>query len=326
MTAMLRLLQTKRTNDPSETTMTIYASHRISGDFHQRKGIILAGGSGTRLYPLTKSVSKQLLPVYDKPMIYYPLTTLMLAGVRDILVISTPSTLPLLGELLGDGKQWGVSISYAVQPKPEGIAQALLIGESFVNGEPFALILGDNVFYGEGLPAELQRASADVGKSTVFGYPVADPERFGVVTLDNEGLPTSIVEKPKVPQSNLAIPGMYFYEPIAIEIAKKIKPDQRGELQITSVNQELLRINKLKVEVLSRGWAWLDSGTPDSLLAASIFAQVIEHRTGLKIACPEEVAYRMNYISEEDVRMIAAQIGACNYTEYLLNLLRWEQN
>ncbi len=304
--------------------MSVFASHRVSENLPRRKGIILAGGSGTRLYPLTKVVSKQLLPVYDKPMIYYPLTTMMLAGVREMLIISTPSTTPLLEELLGDGSQWGLSLSYAVQPKPEGIAQALLIGEQFVDGELFSLILGDNVFYGEGLPAELQRVSAAASTSTIFGYPVADPERFGVVTLDAEGMPASIVEKPAAPKSNLAIPGMYFYEPLAIEIAKTIKPDHRGELQITSVNEELLARGRLDVNVLSRGWAWLDSGTPDSLLAASNFAQVIEHRTGLKIACPEEVAYRMNYITADDLRAIAAGIGSCDYADYLLNLLRWE--
>jgi glucose-1-phosphate thymidylyltransferase len=300
-------------------------SHRHFDKPIRRKGIILAGGSGSRLFPLTVAVCKQLLPVHDKPLIYYPLTTLMLAGIQDVLVISTPETVPLLERLLRDGSQLGINISYAVQPSPDGIAEALVIGADFILDGPVALILGDNIFYGEGLPKTLQAIAADETTATIFGYPVADPERFGVVTVDGEGQAIDITEKPDNPASNLAVPGLYFYNADVVELARAIQPDGRGEKQITDVNKTLLDQGNLRVEVLSRGWAWLDSGTPDSLLSAGTFAQVMEQRTGLKLACPEEVAWRMETISAAQVRALAEDYGACDYARYLFNMLEMEQ-
>ena len=291
----------------------------------RRKGIILAGGSGTRLFPLTNAVCKQLLPVYDKPMIYYPLTTLMLAGIREILVISTPQTVPLLKCLLGDGSQLGINISYAVQPSPDGIAEALVIGAAFIGDGPVALILGDNIFYGDGLPKTLQTIAVDETSATIFGYPVADPERFGVVTVNDDGRAIDLTEKPLAPSSNLAVPGLYFYNADAVDIARSIKPDSRGEKQITTVNKLLLDQGKLRVEVLSRGWAWLDSGTPESLLSAGTFAHVMEQRTGLKLACPEEVAFRMKTINAEQLFILAKSYGTCDYGQYLLSMLEMEK-
>jgi glucose-1-phosphate thymidylyltransferase len=291
----------------------------------RRKGIILAGGSGTRLFPLTVAVCKQLLPVHDKPMIYYPLTTLMLAGIRDILVISTPETVPLLERLLGDGSHLGIDISFAVQQSPDGIAEALVIGAAFIGDGPVALILGDNIFYGDGLPKTLQTIAADETTATIFGYPVADPERFGVVTVNDDGQAVDLTEKPTKPASNLAVPGLYFYNADAVDLARSIQPDGRGEKQITTVNKILLDQGKLRVEVLSRGWAWLDSGTPDSLLSAGTFAHVMEQRTGLKLACPEEVAFRMKTITADQVRSLARSYGICDYAQYLLNMLKMEK-
>jgi glucose-1-phosphate thymidylyltransferase len=286
-----------------------------------RKGIILAGGKGTRLYPLTQVISKQLLPVYDKPMIYYPLTTLMLAGIRDILVISTPGSLPLFEELLGDGSQWGISLSYVPQPSPDGIAQAFLLGEKFIGETPVALILGDNIFYAEGLPRLLQRISSQSGGATVFGYPVKDPGQFGIVTIDQAGKPVDIVEKPAHPKSNLAVPGLYFYDPDVVKMARNLRPSARGELEITDVNREYLAQGRLNVEVLGRGLAWLDSGTPDSLVDAAQFAKVMESRTGTKIACPEEVAYRMRFIDAGQLALLGERQSQSDYGKYLLGVL-----
>lgn len=300
-------------------------SHRHFDEPIRRKGIILAGGSGTRLFPLTVAVCKQLLPVHDKPLIYYPLTTLMLAGIQDFLVISTPETVPLLERLLGDGSRLGINISYAEQPSPDGISEALVIGADFIGNGPVALILGDNIFYGEGLPKTLQTIASDETTATIFGYPVADPERFGVVTVDSNGKAIDLTEKPENPASNLAVPGLYFYNANVIDLARAIEPDDRGEKQITDVNKALLEQGSLRVEVLSRGWAWLDSGTPDSLLSAGTFAHVMGQRTGLKMACPEEVAWRMETISADQVRALADDYGACDYAQYLLNMLEMEQ-
>ena len=300
-------------------------SRQNSDQLTRRKGIILAGGSGTRLFPLTVAVCKQLLPVHDKPMIYYPLTTLMLAGIRDILVISTPETVPLLERLLGDGSHLGIDISFAVQPSPDGIAEALVIGAAFIGDGPVALILGDNIFYGDGLPKTLQTIAADETTATIFGYPVADPERFGVVTVNDDGQAVDLTEKPVTPASNLAVPGLYFYNADAVDVARSIQPDCRGEKQITTVNKKLLDQGKLRVEVLSRGWAWLDSGTPDSLLSAGTFAHVMEQRTGLKLACPEEVAFRMETITADQLRVLARSYGICDYAKYLLNMLKIEK-
>jgi glucose-1-phosphate thymidylyltransferase len=288
------------------------------------KGIILAGGSGTRLYPITKGVSKQLLPVYDKPMIYYPLSVLMLAGIKEILIISTPEDLPNFEKLLGDGSEIGLQISYAVQPSPDGLAQAFIIGEEFIGNDDVCLVLGDNIFYGYGFSGILQNARNNVskGKSTVFGYYVNDPERYGVAEFDAEGNVISIEEKPAKPKSNYAIVGLYFYTNDVVQFAKNIVPSERGELEITSVNQEYLQQQKLKVELLGRGFAWLDTGTHDSLMEAGQFIETIEKRQGLKVACLEEIAYRMNYIDADQVKKLAKPLLKSTYGKYLLNLVK----
>ena len=288
----------------------------------KRKGIVLAGGSGTRLFPVTQVLSKQLLPVYDKPMIYYPLSTLMLAGIREILLISTPEDTPRFKALLGDGAKWGLDLSYAVQPAPEGLAQAFIIGRSFVGDEASALVLGDNIFYGHDLSLQLQRANARASGATVFAYPVADPERYGVAEFDAQGRVLSLEEKPRVPKSRYAVTGLYFYDNDVLDIAATLTPSARGELEITDVNKAYLARGALSCEVMGRGMAWLDTGTHESLLEAAQYIATIERRQGLKVACPEEIAYRLGYISAADVEKLGRGMEKNGYGQYLLALLR----
>jgi len=285
------------------------------------KGIVLAGGSGTRLHPLTRVVSKQLLPIYDKPMVYYPITTLMLGGIREILIISTPSDTPRFEELLGDGQQWGLRFAYAKQPRPEGLAQAFIIGRDFVGSDSVALILGDNIFYGHALPEKVERGAAQKSGATIFAYYVKDPERYGVLELDGQNRPLRIVEKPKQPQSRYAVTGLYLYDNRVLDIAKELKPSARGELEISDVNNWYLEHRELRVEYLGRGYAWLDTGTHESLMQASQFIETLEQRQGLKVACPEEIAYRKGYIDAAQLGRLAAKMRQNAYGQYLMQVL-----